>query len=82
VSLLLCFFSGLMIANMKVRVDEVCPLFNRINPAAVITNSLYYLNVYDNYDKFTVCIITMVITTVLLDVFGLLLTRRKKYASL
>ena len=82
VSLILCFLSGLMIANMKVRIESICPWFNRINPAAVITNSFYYLNVYDDLSKYGVCMITMAVTALVFDILGILLTRRKKYASL
>ena len=37
-SMLLCFFSGLMMGNMKAVVAEKAPWFNNINPVAVISD--------------------------------------------
>ncbi len=82
VSLTCCFFSGLMINTMKGMVDTVAPWFNEINPAAVISDAFYCLNIYDDYERFTTKIITMLIMTVVFCLGGFLLTRRRKYASL
>ena len=82
VSLISCFFSGLMISNMKGLVDMYAPWFNEINPAAVISDAFYCLNIYDNYDRFFEKIVTMLIMIVLFSAGGFLLTRRRKYASL
>ena len=82
VNLTCCFFSGLMISNMKAVVDTVAPWFNEINPAAVISDAFYCLNIYDDYERFTTKIITMLIMTVVFCIGGFLFTRRRKYASL
>ncbi len=82
VSLTCCFFSGLMVSNMKAVVDMVAPWFNEINPAAVISDAFYCLNIYDDYERFTAKIITMLIMTVIFCLGGFLFTRRQKYASL
>lgn len=82
VSLISCFFSGLMVGNMKGLVDMYVPWFNEINPAAVISDAFYCLNIYDNYDRFIEKIITMLIMTFIFSAGGFLLTRRRKYASL
>ena len=82
VSMTCCFFSGLMSNTMKGTVAEHCPIFNEINPAAVISDSFYCLNLYDDYRRFTVKIISMAIYTVLFTLGGYVLTRRRKYASL
>lgn len=82
VSLTCCFLSGLMVSNMKAVVDMVAPWFNEINPAAVISDAFYCLNIYDDYERFTTKIITMLIMTVVFCIGGFLLTRRRKYASL
>lgn len=81
-SLICCFFSGLMINTMKGMVDAVAPWFNDINPAAVISDAFYCLNIYDDYERFTVKIVTMLIMTVVFCLGGFLLTRRRRYASL
>lgn len=82
VSLLSCFCSGLMIGNMKAIVDLHAPWFNEINPAAVISDAFYCLNIYNDYERYTEKIITMLIMTVIFSIAGFLLTRRRKYASL
>lgn len=77
-----CFMSGLMVANMKPLMAEKAPWFNRINPASVISDSFYCLNVYNDYARFTEKIVTMLIMTAVFMAIGFLLTRRRKYASL
>ncbi len=81
-SMLCCFFSGLMVGNMKMVVESHCPVINRINPAAVISDLFYCLAVYDDYSRYMEKMITLLIMTVLFVTGGFLLTRRKKYASI
>lgn len=81
-SMTCCFFSGLMSNTIRGTVAEHCPIFNEINPAAVISDSFYCLNLYEDYRRFTVKIISMAIYTVLFTLGGYVLTRRRKYASL
>lgn len=81
-SMLLCFLSGLMVGDMKAIIAENIPWLNSINPAAVISDSFYCLNIYNDYERFTVKIITMLITSAIFVLLGFVLSRRKKYASL
>ena len=81
-SMLLCFLSGLMVGDMKAVIAENIPWLNNINPAAVISDSFYCLNIYNDYERFTVKIITMLITSAIFVLLGFVLSRRKKYASL
>lgn len=82
VSMIFCFLSGLMIADMKSIMAQYVPWFNNINPAAVVTDSISALNLYSDLSRFTQKIITMIIISVIFDVSGFIITRRKKYASL
>lgn len=83
ISLLFCFFSGLMAGDMKQRVAESSfAWFNKINPAAVICESFFSLNIYEDYTRFIRCIVTMAITVVVFISIGFFCTRRRKYASL
>ncbi len=82
VIMLLCFLSGLMVGNMKAIIAQKMPWFNKINPAAVISDSFYCLNIDSGYDRFIQKIITMLIISVTFTALGVLVTRRKKYASL
>ena len=81
VSMLCCFLSGLMIGNMKGIIRKHVPWVNKINPAAVITDSLYYLNIDSDYRRYIVTVITMAVLSAVLILLGFLMTRRKKYAS-
>lgn len=82
VSMLCCFFSGLMVGNMKALVADKAPWFNKINPAALISDTFYCLEIYSDYDRYIEKNITMAIISVIFIFIGFLLTRRKKYASL
>ena len=78
----LCFLSGLMLQNMKNIIEQYAPIINRINPAAVLSDAFYCLTVYDNYSRYTVCIITMVIISFIFCAASAFVLRRKKYASI
>ena len=82
VSMSCCFLSGLMVGDMKAIIAENIPWLNNINPAAVISDSLYCLNIYNDYERFTVKIISMLVISAIFILLGFVLSRRKKYASL
>ena len=82
VTMSLCFCSGLMMGNMKAVIAAKIPWFNNINPVAVISDSFYCLNIYEDYDRFITKLITMAVTAALFAVLGFLASRRKKYASI
>ena len=82
VTMSLCFCSGLMMGNMKAVIAEKIPWFNNINPAAVISDSFYCLNIYEDYDRFITKLITMAVTAAVFAALGFLASRRKKYASI
>jgi ABC-2 type transport system permease protein len=79
VSMLFCFMSGLMIGDIKTFFEENCPIVNRINPAAVISDTFYCLALYDDYSRYIEKILTVLALSVILTAGGFLLTRRKKY---
>ena len=82
VSMFCCFCSGLMVGNMKAVIARHAPWFNHINPAALITDSLYYLNIDSDYHRYGIAVISMIVMSTVLIVLGFIMTRRKKYASL
>lgn len=81
-NMFLCFFSGLFINTIKNDVEQVCPIINRINPAVVLSDAFYALDIYDTYDRYFKNIIILLIFTAIFCIGGFLLARRKKYASL
>lgn len=81
-SMICSFFSGLMIGNMRILVDKVCPWFNHLNPAALITDSFYSLTVYQSHTRFFENILILFILSAICCLGGVLIVRRKKYAAL
>ena len=82
VSMFSCFLSGLMMGQMKGIIAEHIPWLNKINPATVVADSLFSLNMYSDYSRFISRIITMLIITAVCTAAGIIVTRRKKYADL
>lgn len=76
------FLAGLMNANMKYVVDQHAPLVNRLNPAAVITDAFYCINVYDDPVRFSRSLVTLVVMCMGLTLVSFLLIRRERYDSI
>ena len=77
-----CFLSGLMLPNMKAEVENFAPIINRLNPAALISDLFYCMNVYDDYRVYTERIIIIGVMIVVFTALGFIFTRRRKYASI
>ena len=82
VILFLNFLAGLMMGNMKYIIEKNCPIVNRINPAAIISDCFYSICVFDNMEMYVRCIISMGIWTVIFAVCSIIVLRREKYANL
>lgn len=82
VSMVFCFLSGLFISNIKGIIADTVPWVNSINPVAIISDCFYCLNLYNDYTRYGVKMISMAIYIVLFSALGVILTRRKKYASI
>lgn len=82
VSLIMSFLSGLMINSMKDIIEHTVPFVNRINPAALITDCLYSLNMYDTYNRFYTNMASMGIIAALFMFGSYMLLRRNRYASI
>lgn len=81
-SLGLCFLSGLMFGGMRLIIEESFPLFNRINPAALIVDCFYSVCVYGNYEKLISNIVILLIWCALLLTGSMIMTRKRKYNSI
>lgn len=77
-----CLLSGLMVGNIRMYVEKFCPLLNRINPAALISDSLYALTVYPSHERYFTNITTLFLLSLGCSFAGFILVRRKKYASI
>lgn len=76
------FLSGLMYGDMKAIIEENCPIINRINPSAVISDAFISLNLFGVGKKYYYSIFYVMILTVIFTAIGLTMSRRKQYASL
>lgn len=81
-SLIACFLSGLMILDMRMLVELHCPIINKINPAVMISDAFYALNIYDTYERFSRNLMSMLVLSAIFIIGGIILGRRKQYASL
>ncbi|SDB20438.1 ABC-2 type transport system permease protein [Pseudobutyrivibrio sp. YE44] len=76
------FFSGLMWHQIKQYVETICPIFNRLNPAALLVDCLYTRATYGKttmyYQDITI-MSCMVVGCLIISAF---LLRRRKYVSL
>lgn len=82
ISLMFCFLSGLMVGNMRMVVDKTIPFFNKINPAALISDAFFSLNMYSDYERYIGNIINLIVISTIFLVLGLFNTRRESYASI
>ena len=78
----LCFLSGLMVQGMRLFVEKAVPFANKINPAALISDSFYSLVVYESHARYMQNIGTLIVLSVIFCVAGVLIVRRERYASL
>lgn len=82
VNLFFCAMSDLMIQGVKDLIEHHIPIVNRINPAALFTDSFYALNLYDTYDRFVGNIMILLGMIVAFVLVCYLIIRRNRYASL
>lgn len=76
------FLAGLMFGNMKNIIELHCPVINRINPAAVLSDAFYCLGIYNDMERFTRCLLILAAMSVLLLFIAFLGVRRESYDSI
>ena len=82
ISLTGCALSGLMYGDMKVIIAEKMPIINKINPAAVISDSYYCLNMFGTNSRYAETVIYMLGISIVLIGLGLIMGRRNHYDSI
>lgn len=82
ITMVCSFFSGLMVGNMRIVVEKYCPLFNHLNPAALISDSFYALTVYRSHERYFQNLGILLLLTIGFCFGGFLFIRRRKYAAL
>jgi len=71
-----------MIHVIKQFLEDHVPIVNRVNPATLIADSLYALNVYETMERYWMNMITLIIITIVLCVTSILMVRRTRYGSI
>lgn len=82
VTMLGCFFSGMMGITMKYVIDKSMPIINRINPANMITDGFYALYYYDTLDRFNTNMMSLLIFSAIMIAISIFSLRRQKYDSI
>lgn len=82
ISMMGSFLAGLMNVEIKYLVDRQAPFVNRVNPAAVITDAFYCINVYDDPARYGRCLVTLAVMCVGLTLASFLFIRRERYDSI
>lgn len=81
ISMVMSILSDLCINGVKYEIQQHVPIINKLNPAVLISDSFYALNVYSDHQVFTENIVIMTIEAVVLIAVGILMVRRNRYAS-
>lgn len=82
ITMLGCFFSGMMGMTMKYVIDTNIPIINKLNPAAMITDGFYALYYYDTLERFWFNILSLAIFSAIMLGISILSLRRQKYDSI
>lgn len=82
IGMVLSVLADLCANGIKDMVEHKLPIANRLNPACLISDCFYSLNVYDSYDRFFRNISIMAVESVILLIIAFVLLRREKYASI
>ena len=82
ISMVCSFLSGLMNSSMKDLVEKHAPVINRINPAALISDAFYCINVYNDPTRYYRNLITLAGMSIAFVLASFLLIRRNRYDSI
>ncbi|MDD3931581.1 MAG: ABC transporter permease [Eubacteriales bacterium] len=80
-SMLMSFFSGLMIADMKYIVSSQAPVLRWINPANLISDAFYASYYYETSTRFWHNVVAMLIMQLVISIIVVSIMRRQRYAS-
>lgn len=82
ISMVSSFLAGLMNGNMKDIVEKSAPFINRINPASLIADAFYCINVYDDTARYYRSLVTLAVMCVVLVMASFFMVRRERYDSI
>ena len=81
-SIFCAFLAGLMVGSMKDIIEKYIPIVNRINPAALISDSFYCICVYDDMHRLMMNLGIMGVMSAGFLLVAWILTRRVNYDSI
>lgn len=76
------YLAGLMGSAVTATLEKHCPIVNRINPAALISDAFYCINVYDDPARLRLDLLTLLGLSVVLIIGAFLVVRRERYDSI
>ena len=82
ISMICCFFSGMMGITMKYIMDTYVPVSSYINPAAMLTDSFYCLYYYGGETRYFTDILLMFLFSLVMILLSINTMRRVKYDSI
>ena len=83
ITMLGCFFGGMMGPSMKYLVDSTIPIVNKVNMPAIISDGFYALNAFGpDSGRFWFNIASLLVITGVLSTISIIVLRRQKYDSI
>ena len=80
--LFLCFLGGMMYPMIRYDIENIIPIVNRLNPAALIVDSFYSLDTYGVGGRFWMNIIILMYFGVAFLILSIAFLRRREYESI
>lgn len=82
ISMALSVMADLCVSGLMNTIEHTVPIINRLNPAALISDSFYALNTYSDYSRYTSNMVNLSAMTLILFTLTILTVRRNRYASI
>lgn len=82
ISMVLSVMADLCVSGIMNTIEHTVPIINRLNPAALISDSFYALNTYSDYSRYTSNMVNLSAMTLILFTLTILTVRRNRYASI
>lgn len=82
ISMALSVMADLCVSGLMNTIEHTVPIINRLNPAALISDSFYALNTYSDYSRYTSNMVSLSAMTLILFTLTILTVRRNRYASI
>jgi ABC-2 type transport system permease protein len=82
VSMLGSFLGGMMYGDMKYIIDQHVPIVGRLNPINVLADAFYALYYYDDYERYSMNVMNLIIFILIFSIITYRIIRREKYASI